>query len=181
MKKVILSIGLVILVLGLVCTSSAETFTLELPELIGNLEPYPNGSVASFDFGTSFLQIDHVSIRMKGTNTPFSFPEINIYMDPGVGSCYTFLHPLTSPFDVEESFLLKYGASWDFLLDGEGTVNADLIWPVSGYQAPETSSTVEISEAYITIEGVTPEPSSLCLIGLGCFWIIRKSRRNKFN
>lgn len=166
MKNVIIAI---MLVLSLAGTGSAETFTVELPELIGDLQPYPNGSSASFDFGTTFLQIDQVSIRMKGTNTPFSFPEINVYMDPGVGSCYAFLHPLESPFDVEEPFLLKYGASWDFLLDGKGIVNADLIWPMSGDQILETPPTVEISEAYLTVEGVIPEPSTFCFLLMGIF------------
>lgn len=173
----IITIALIGLVLSLVGTSSAETFTVELPELIGDLQPYPNGSSASFDFGTTFLQIDQVSIRIKGTNTPFLFPEINAYMDPGVGSCYTFLNPLESPFDIEKQFLLRYGASWDFLLDGKGIVNADLIWPISGGQAIETPSTVEISEAYLTIEGVIPEPSTLCFLLMGSFWITYKPLR----
>jgi hypothetical protein len=90
-------------------------------------------------------------------------------MDPGVGSCYAFLNPLESPFDIEKQFLLRYGASWDFLFDGKGVVNADLIWPISD----EPPSTVEISEAYLTVEGIIPEPASLLLFGLSGFLLAR--------
>lgn len=172
---IILAVILILLITGNV---SATLFTVELPELVGELQPYPNGSTASFDFGTSFLQIDEVYIRMKGTVTPFSYPEISVYMDPGVGSCFTFLHPLESPFDVEETFTLRYGATWDFLLDGKGEVTADLCWPITPLeQVLETSPTVEISEAYLTIEGVIPEPSTFCFLLVGSFWLGRKPFR----
>jgi len=171
---------------ALVGTGLAETCTVELSELIGDLHPYPNGSSASFKFGNSFLQIDQVSIQVIGTFTPgvarsiYSgglieiLPEIEAYMEPGVGSCFTFLYPLKSSFDIDKAFVLKYGSTWDFLLDGTGELTSNLLW---GGGTPEwvieLPPTVEISEAYLIIEGVIPEPATILLFGFGSY-LLRK-------
>ncbi len=129
----IVAISVLVVLFGITGAASATTVTIELPELVGELEPYPNHPTATFDFGTSFLSIDEVSIRMSGTFTPGvvhslitgeswdATPEILLYIQRGVG---TFLHPLESPFDVEQIFELDLGATWDFLLDGKGEVSA---------------------------------------------------------
>jgi len=174
----IAAISSLVVLFGITAAASATIVTIELPGLIGDLKAYPNGSTDVFDFGTAFLSIDEVRIRMSGTITPFSdLPEIVVYMNPGVGSTYAFLHALESPFDVEGTFVLRNGATWDFLLDGIGEVNADLSWPVypaSGVKVTMEHPSVEISEAYITVEGVVPEPATFCFLALGGFWIGRK-------
>jgi hypothetical protein len=177
----IAAISILVVLLCITGAASATIFTVELPGLVGELEEYPNGSTASFDFGTSFLSIDEVRIRMSGTIVPFSnFPEIEVYMNPGIGSTYVFLHPLEGPFDIEKAFKLKYGATWDFLLDGIGEVNADLGWPVHpacGFNLTMEHPSVEITEAYIIVEGVVPEPTIFYFIALGGLWIVRKFSR----
>jgi len=166
--------------LGFADAGSAETVTIELPEFVGELQTYPNGPTADFELGVSFLQIDVVRIQMSGIFTPAVglnvvtgqtreiLPEIELYTDPGVGSCFTFLYPVESPFDVEGTLRLKYGATWDFLLDGKGRVSAYLGWGIGG---PDniivTPGSVEVSQAYLTIEGTIPEPTTLCLLSVG--------------
>lgn len=67
--KIWLIIALIVL-LAAMSFADATTVTIELPDLVGELHQYPNGSVAVFDFGTSFLQIDEVRIQLTGTFTP---------------------------------------------------------------------------------------------------------------
>jgi hypothetical protein len=179
----IASISGLVLMLGMYGSTSATIFTVELPGLVGELEPYPNGSTDSFDFGTSFLSIDEVRIRMSGTIEPFSeLPAIHVYIFPGVGSCFTDLHPMESPFNIEQAFKLKYGATYDFLLDGIGEVNADLVWavqPTWGVNLTMEHPSVEISEAYITVEGVVPEPSSILSLILGVILLKRRMLKER--
>ena len=179
MKTKIMVVVTVAMVLGFPGANSAETVTIELPEFVGELNSYPNEPVADFDFGVSFLQIDVVRIQISGTfttavgrnvvtgQTQEIYPEIELYTDPGVGSCFTFLHPLEIPFDVEGTLKLKYGATWDFLLDGKGQVSAYLDWGVVGPDIIVTPGSVEISKAYLTIEGTIPEPTTISLVSMG--------------
>lgn len=182
--KISLIIAVVIAIMLLGASSSADADIVELPELVGNLEPYPNGSTAAFDFGTPFLSINEVKIQMAGTFTPglaqgdgveipvdewlVLLPEIHSYMDPGVGACFAYLHPLESPFNIEETFELKYSATWAFLLDGTDQVNADLGWggSVEGWVIV-TQPTVQVSEAYLITDGVVPEPATVLLLAMG--------------
>ncbi len=159
MGKIAAIISLVVL-LG-ITGADAAIFTIELPELVGDLEPYPNNPTVAFDFGTSFLSIDEVRIQLIGTFTPRVVssmitvesleltPEIDLYMDPGIGSCYVFVYPLESPFDVEGTFALKYDATWDFLLDGTDEVAAYLGWGVCSAEVGDViinPGSVEVSQ-----------------------------------
>jgi hypothetical protein len=176
-KKV--AITTVVILMKITGAGLAVTVTVELPEFVGELQPYPNQPTASFDLGTSFLQIDEVYIQIKGTFAPGVArsmitgesweltPELNLVMDPGVGSCYVFVHPLESPFDVEGTLKLKYGATWDFLLDSKNQVSIYLDW---GGVIPEISiiaGSVQISSAYITVEGTVPEPATILFLAVG--------------
>jgi len=185
------AISVLVVLFGITEAALATIVTIELPELVGQLEPYPNHPTAAFDFGTSFLSIDAVSIQVSGTFTPRVVrssitgelleltPEIELYMDPGIGTCYVFLHPLESPFDVEGTFVLRHGATWDFLLDGTGEVNAYLGWGGGGGYVIITPGSVEISQGYLTIEGVVPEPASILLLALGIVVVRTKHRIRK--
>jgi hypothetical protein len=188
----IIAISVLVLLLWLTGTASATILTVELPGLIGDLKPYPNGSTDVFDFGTNFLSIDEVRIRMSGTFTPAQarsiisgelfdiLPGIVVYMDPGVGSCFTDLNLQQSPFDIENPFNLKYGATWDFLLDGTDQLNADLYTqPILAGSVIVTPPTAEISEAYIIIEGVIPEPATVLFLGLGGLAVCRRGRGSR--
>jgi len=124
------------------------------------------------------------SAHGDGVNIPVDewlelLPEIELYMDPGVGSCFTFLNPWESPFNIEEPFALKHGATWDFLLDGTGQVNANLGWGgfIEGWVIA-TLPTVQVSEAYLTIEGVVPEPATVLLLAMGIV-CVRAGHHNK--
>jgi hypothetical protein len=168
----------------------AETLTIELPDLVGDLEPPPSGSSAAFDFGTYFIDVEQVRIDLRGTFTPGSahgdgvqFPvdewfevpaEIEVTMEPGVGSCFTFLNPLESPFNMQQAFELHHGASWDFLLDGTDEVTAYSNTPIMGGKVVVTPPTVEISEAYLVLEGVVPEPATLVLLAMGALCLQAK-------
>ena len=183
----IAAISVLVLLFGISGAASATIYTIELPGLVGELEPYPNHPTATFDFGTSFLSIDEVRIRMSGTFTPGVAhsritgeswdvtPEILLYMDPGVGYCFVFVYPLESPFDVEGIFALRHGATWDFLLDGTDEVAAYLGWGGGTPSLIITPGFAEISQAYLTVEGVVPEPATLFLVGLGAV-MMRKKR-----
>ena len=184
----IVSIIVLVLLIWITGTASATIFTIELPGLIGELKPFPNGSTDVFDFGTDFLSIDEVRIRMSGTFTPAQarsiisgelfdvLPGIEVYMDPGVGSCFTDLNLQQSPFNIEKSFNLKYGATWDFLLDGTDQLTAILYTqPIPARSVFVTPPTAEISEAYIIIEGVIPEPATVLLLGFGILLLKRRT------
>ena len=183
------AISILVLLFWLTGTASATILTIELPGLIGDLKAHPNGSTDVFDFGTDFLSIDEVRIRMSGTFTPAQarsiisgelfdvLPGIEIYMDPGVGFCSTDLNLQQSPFNIENSFNLKYGATWDFLLDGTDQLNANLYTqPILAGSVIVTLPTAEISEAYIIIEGVVPEPTTFLLLLMGILGIRSKHR-----
>jgi len=186
MAKVVAVITLV--VLNIPSIAGATLLKIELPELVGELKPYPDGSIAVFEFGTSFLHIDQVRIQMKGTFTPgvarslksgnlFEvLPGIEVYMDPGLGSCSTDLNPQQDPFNIEKAFNLRYGATWDFLLDGTHEVNANLYTsPLIG-AVIVTPPTVQISEVYMTIEGVVPEPTTFLFLFIGILGVQAKDR-----
>ena len=184
----IAAISVLVVLFGIADAAPATIFTIELPELVGELQPYPNNPTAAFDFGTSFVIIDEVRIQMTGTftlglarsmitgETWELTPEVELYMDPGVGSCYVFLHPLESPFDVEGTFVLRHGATWDFLLDGTGEVPANPGWGGGTPDIVITPGSVEVSQAYLTVEGVIPEPASILLLALGIVGVRAKHR-----
>ncbi len=172
--------------------ATATIFTIELPGLVGELEPYPNNPTAAFDFGTSFLSIEQVRIQLNGIFIPREVssmttveslkltPEIELYMDPGIGYCSVFLYPLESPFDVEGTFALRHDATWDFLLDGTGEVAAYLGWPVSpaGEDVIINPGYVEIYQAFLLVDGIIPEPSSILLLFLGIVGVRVNKRRS---
>lgn len=176
--KICLIIPLIVL-LAAMSFADAATITIELPDLVGELHQYPNGSVAVFDFGTSFLQIDEVRIQLTGTFTPGLAhgdgveipanqwlevpPEILAGMDSGLGFSLATLSPSESPFHIEEPFALFAGATWDFLLDGRGELLAELNYGFGSGWVVVTPPSVELTEAYLTVQGTVPEPSSLLL------------------
>jgi len=186
----IAAISVLVVLFGITGAASGTIFTIELPELVGELEPYPNHPTAAFDFGTSFLSIDEVRIQLSGIFTPRVVrssitgesleltPEIELYMDPGVGYCSVFVYPLESPFDVEGTFVLRHVATWDFLLDGTDELTAGLLWGVSVGGVTITPGSVEISQAYLTVEGVIPEPATLFLVGLGGLFLVRRREKH---
>jgi len=185
MNKIV-AITALFLLLSQTGTISAVTIAIELPELVGELQQYPNGSSAEFNFETSFLQIDEVSIQLNGTFTPGLAqgdgdellevpPEIEIYTDPGEGLCGVILHPVESPFTLDEAFQRWFGATWDFLLDGQGELTANLTWG-SGWTI-ETPPTVELTDAYLTVQGTVPEPSTFVFFVLVGVVLCQKHRR----
>jgi hypothetical protein len=67
-KKTITAILTVLFMLfGITGAASATIFTIELPELAGELESYPNNPTVVFDFETPFLSIEKTQIHVIGT------------------------------------------------------------------------------------------------------------------
>lgn len=182
MKTAIIAVVIAIMLLG--ASSSANADIVELPELVGLFDADSSPKTASFDFGTSFLSIDQVRTQMSGTftlglahgdgvNIPVDvwhdvYPSITIHMEPGPGICGSSLGLLESPFVSEEPLNLLLGATWDFLLDGKDEVQAS--WAhttVLEEWVIVTLPTVQVSEAHLIIEGVVPEPATVLLFGLG--------------
>jgi hypothetical protein len=188
----IAAISVLVMLFVITGAASATIFTIELPGLVGELEPYPNNPTAAFDFGTSFLSINEVSIQLNGIFIPRVVssmiivesleltPEIDLYMYPEIGACSVFVYPLESPFDVEGTFALKYGATFDFLLDGTDEVTLELGWPVSitGEDVIIDPGSVEIYQAFLIVDGVIPEPSSILLLFLGILGVRVNKRRS---
>jgi len=99
-------------------------------------------------------------------------------MDPGDGWWGMGLTVSESPFLLEESFESGSGATWDFLLDGTDDVTLDFYWGF-GIDAwvIVTDPTADISEAYLVIDGVVPEPATIFLFAMGAIAI--RVRRGK--
>jgi hypothetical protein len=192
MKAKIPVIGAVVLLL-MSGEAQAALTSIELPSLATEVGQYPDVSVADFDFGTPFLSIDEVQIHAVGTASAgtaygdgtfnpvdqlFSEPpELRFSMDAGSGSCYARTGAIEGPFDIKVPFLLKYGATWDFLLDGQDRIDVSWLYSNLLIGAIEQSAATEISEAYLIVEGTIPEPATIFLFGVGA--ILTRARHHK--
>jgi hypothetical protein len=189
----ITAISALVLLLGMSGAASATIFTIELAGLVGELDSYPNNPTASFDFETYFLSIDETRIHVIGTASEglaygdgifnpgdqlFNYlPFIEIFMYPDSGSCYTHTYSLDGLFDIDIPFALEYGATWDFLLDGQGQITANPV-PDNLLLGPILEpASVEIFEAYLVVEGTIPEPATILLLALGIIIVRIKNNR----
>ena len=188
MKNRINLAGIVIVSILLLAgpTANAEIFTVELPEFTGPLTEKWTTKTESFDFGVSFLQINQVRIQLIGTFTPGTahgngiwVPEDEWIDVPGIfegrmnsGDGWWIMGSTVyeSPLVVDERFERALGATWDFLLDGTGEATLTFWW---GSPIPEwpyiivTDPAADISEAYLVVDGVVPEPATILLFGVG--------------
>jgi len=170
--------------------AGAEIFTVELPEFLGPLVEQGTTKTSSFDFGTSFLEIYDVSIQLEGTCTIGSAhgdgiwipedewtdvrPHFGFAMDPGDGLCGVGDIVDESPFVIDKPFKLVFDATWDFLLDGADDVTLDFYWGfgIDGWVIV-TEPTANITEAYLTVDGIVPEPATIILLSIGVIGIRR--------
>jgi hypothetical protein len=154
--------------LGTMMLASGETFTVPLPELLGVYGP-GSSRTASFDLGTSFRAIQKVRIHWSGTLTPglghgdgierpadewFAWPaKFGALMDPpGPSEWWAWVGP-SSPFDVEQAFAPRWGATWDSLLDGRGEVTVRLFSAIVIGGVMVTPPSGWIGEAHLVLEG----------------------------
>ena len=176
-------------------SAEAGMYSVPLPEFVGELQTYPNESVALFDFGTNFVDIYQVRIQVAGTfttglghgdgveipedHTFVLIPYVGIYtLDPDPGFASTEVFPSESPFVMDEAIdYLGLGATWDFLLDGTGEVIASLGWEGGGGWVTETEPTVTLTDAHLVIEGMIPEPGTALLVVCGGSLFLRLRRR----
>ena len=189
MKNRINLAGIVIVSILLLAgpTANAEIFTVELPEFTGPLTEKWTTKTESFDFGVSFLQINQVRIQLIGTFTPGTAHGNGIWvpedewidvpgifeglMNSGTGWWGFGTTVYESPLIVDERFEHGSGATWDFLLDGSGEATLMFWW---GSPIPEwpyiivTDPAADISEAYLVVDGIVPEPATLLILGAGC-------------
>ena len=186
--KIIVMVAAVLF--GISPIAGAEIFTVELPEFLGPLEERGTTKTSSFDFGTSFLEIYDVSIQLEGTCTFGSAhgggveipedewidvrPHFDFFMDPPEGICGTGAIVDESPFVIDKPFNLHFDATWDFLLDGTDDVTLDFYWGFGiGDWIIVTTPTADISGAYLIVDGVVPEPSTILLLSIGVVGIRR--------
>ena len=190
--KITLTLAIVLAIFS--ASTSAEIFTVELPEFTGPLVERGTIKTSSFDFGTSFVEIYDVRIQLEGTCTFGSahgdgvwIPEdewtdvpssIEAYMDPPDGLCGVGVIVEESPFVIDEPLGLLFGATWDFLLDGTDYVTLDFNWGfgIDGWVIV-TTPTADITEAYLTVDGIVPEPSTILLLSIGVVGIRRLKQK----
>ena len=163
--------------------ANAEIFTVELPEFLGPWEDETYMKTASFDFGTSFVEIYDVRLQLGGTSTLGSahgdglivpedewidFPRgFEAYMDVGGDVWGMGFSVHEGPFLAEESFEPSFGSTWDFLLDGSDEATLRLGGGFGFGWIVVTEPTADISEAYLIVDGIVPEPATILLFGLG--------------
>jgi hypothetical protein len=179
---------LALFLIGISSLANAEIFTVELPEFLGPWDEAIYMKPASFDFGTSFLQIYDVRIQLEGAFTAglahgdgLVIPEdvwsdvpgaIDVYMDAGDGLWGTGSLVYESPLFMDESLEQSLGATWDFLLDGTDQVNLSFgsaggapIWIIVN------EPTVDITDAYLVVNGIVPEPATIFLFAIGAMFL----------
>jgi hypothetical protein len=184
--KITLTLAIVLAICS--ASASAEIFTVELPEFLGTLDESTYMKTTTFDFGTSFFEIYDVSIQLEGTCTFGSahgdgvwipedewtdvHPHFGFAMDPPDGLCGVGVIVEESPFVIDEPLGLLFGATWDFLLDGTDHVTLDFNWGfgIDGWVIV-TTPTADITEAYLIVDGIVPEPATILLFAIGAIAI----------
>lgn len=193
----VLIMGVVgVVVLGLsALPAGADTVELDLFTL-GCPSTYDHNSpswTSDFDLGVTFSQIDHVYMDWSGEITaglaidysdpcnPFPLDvAISSYLDMPVHALSSMWggeanYPAPEPFDSQSDF--RIWGSWSGLLDGQGTIwlfYEGLIISEGDYIE---SGSIVLDRANLIVEGVIPEPLTLYFLGLGGFWITRKSQK----
>ena len=191
-SRKIASVGFLIVVTAVVgfgSTASGEIVTLDLPELLGTyISDYPSGVLwVSIDLGTTFETINGVSMQLSGTLTPGLARDDGVEMpwhtgfavgmnEPDPGSWLVFVGPYDGPFSEQNAFWGGGHPTWDFLLDGQAQLYAELL-PNGFYSGVgvETPS-AEITEAQLIVDGVVPEPATLSLLAIGGLALIRRKK-----
>ena len=163
-------------------SAEAGTYSVPLPEFIGEVGSYPDWNVAEFDFGTTFLEISEMRIQLGGTFTPGEerfyetgeivdrMPIVEVFLEnPATGFTGTHLYPIVSPFTMAQSLEYWGDESFDEWLGGTGVIIGHVGWSGNALGLSEMLSdgTMEFSTAYLVFEGVIPEPTSLLLVSLG--------------
>ena len=168
-----------------------QTITVPLPGLTGPVGSHPNWTTTSFDAGVYFSQIQEVRFQCSGTMTqgiaqeggllgpPITFAfdgAIEIFMDPGPGLWFLLVSPDHIANNTELIFDGAGSPSWDFLLDGNAQITANMIGDTFGIDVVTiVPATAEITDALLIIEGtVIPEPASILLFTAGVFLIRKK-------
>ena len=166
--------------------SLAESYTVPLPGVMG---AYGGPKTDNFDFGVSFVTIDEVRIGWTGTITPglghgdgvelpgdvwFPWPaRFRAWLNypPYAGSWWTFVGD--NSFSTEQTFVPTSGATWDFLLDGEGDIYVELSPAIVIGGVMVTPPSGQILDAYLV---VIPEPATLSLLAIGGLFGTRRRR-----
>jgi len=128
------------------------------------------GRSDSFDFGVSLISIDEVRIQWTGTVTPGTAHGDGVWMpwdqwfdwdgaffavmDPPGAGWWTAGAPGISSGSAEDDFSSQFGATWDFLLDGAGVVDAHMESAILFGGVGVTPPSGQISTAYLVVEGV---------------------------
>ncbi len=167
-KNPIILLSLVLTTAFTASPGAAETFTVELPGLVGAYQGGGFNWPYQFDLGVSFTSIDEVRIGWTGTITPGTAhgDGVEIPWDEWFewdGQFFALLDPPgsgrwtaavgDSSFSTEQPFS-SYGATWDFLLDGAGEIDVNLESAILFGGVGVTPPSGELSTAYLVIEGI---------------------------
>ncbi|MBN1392101.1 MAG: PEP-CTERM sorting domain-containing protein [Sedimentisphaerales bacterium] len=196
MKKVIIAIMLATAGVALGDTVELNLFSLGCPTAFDHNSQY---WTSDFDLGVTFTEITNVYIDWSGEITaglvvrnsdPCNpFPRdvaISTYLDMPIDAGASAwggqdTYPTPEPFERQSDYQLFGLGTWSGLLDGRATIwlYYETLMIGEGYYIK--SGSIILNKANLVVEGVIPEPSSLCLIGLGGLWIIRKSQKNRYS
>lgn len=161
----------------------AEVREAALSPVVGAYPSCSSARSATFDLGVSFTSISAVRIRWAGGidlgwwcgdglicptwQCDFWEAGLTATIDvPGPGEWRTTIRG--SGFSTTSTFQSSLGATWDSILDGQGTVQVYLGCDLSFCMIGQVQPDAFLSSAVLVVEGVVQPDSGACCVGSMC-------------